>query len=598
MDALVVDKVRKTFEAENAPVRALRGANLVVPSGDFVALMGPSGCGKSTLLNLVAGLDVADEGTITVAGELVTGRTEDELSQLRRRHIGIVFQFFNLLEGMTVLENVALPAVIAGRKRKMAESRARDLLDLLGIGDKAGTVPGMLSGGQRQRLAIAARPGQRADVAAGRRADGCLGLRGRPGGHRAPEPPARRGADDRARHPRCRRRVGGRPDRAHARREDRRRGGLRHSRRRPVLAGTRPVTVGGEMKLEVAERPAVTAPAPAATAFGSFRLLQVLILGLTIAGVVVGLRISVPGGIAPVNAVAFGLTVAWALVGIRRHPCPGPHRLEGVPLPSPRGSGRLRGDVALTAGRQAETAHASAVARDVATIAAVAVTAISFHFLLALPDGRLHDSFRRTTVVIAYVAALGVGIGLILDHQPFTVVDGAISWAVAGVLAIAPMRARYIASIGYHRERMEWFGIGVTLAATVALVATVLHLLVGWPGPSVRSRRRRRCSSRSASWPARARGWGRTRAGGSSRSWRCSGSSSWSRPSTSSSCSASGTHRRRPVTRRSWPSPWSPPAWPRSSSSRCGSGSSSPPRGSSTGRGRRPTRSCGPSGAG
>ncbi len=155
MDALVADKVRKTFEAENAPVRALRGANLVVPSGDFVALMGPSGCGKSTLLNLVAGLDVADEGTITVAGELVTGRTEDELSHLRRRHIGIVFQFFNLLEGMTVLENVALPAVIAGRKRKSAESRARDLLDLLGIGDKAGTVPGMLSGGQRQRLAIA-----------------------------------------------------------------------------------------------------------------------------------------------------------------------------------------------------------------------------------------------------------------------------------------------------------------------------------------------------------------------------------------------------------------------------------------------------------
>jgi putative ABC transport system ATP-binding protein len=155
MDALVVDKVRKTFEAENAPVRALRGASLTVPHGDFVALMGPSGCGKSTLLNLVAGLDVADEGTISVAGELVTGRTEDELSQLRRRHIGIVFQFFNLLEGMTVLENVALPAVIAGRKRRMAESRARDLLDLLGIGDKASTVPGMLSGGQRQRLAIA-----------------------------------------------------------------------------------------------------------------------------------------------------------------------------------------------------------------------------------------------------------------------------------------------------------------------------------------------------------------------------------------------------------------------------------------------------------
>jgi putative ABC transport system ATP-binding protein len=154
-EALVAKGVRKTFEAENAPVRALRGVDLTVERGEFVALMGPSGCGKSTLLNVVAGLDVADEGTVLVAGEEVTGRSEDDLARLRRRHIGIVFQFFNLLEGMTVLENVALPAVIAGRKRKSAESRARDLLDLLGIGDKASAVPGVLSGGQRQRLAIA-----------------------------------------------------------------------------------------------------------------------------------------------------------------------------------------------------------------------------------------------------------------------------------------------------------------------------------------------------------------------------------------------------------------------------------------------------------
>jgi putative ABC transport system ATP-binding protein len=153
--ALVVSGVRKTFEAENAPVRALRGVNLTLEPGEFVALMGPSGCGKSTLLNLVAGLEMPDEGEITVAGELVTGRTEDELARMRRHHIGLVFQFFNLLEGMTVLENVALPAIIAGRKRKMAETRARDLLDLLGIGDKASAVPGVLSGGQRQRLAIA-----------------------------------------------------------------------------------------------------------------------------------------------------------------------------------------------------------------------------------------------------------------------------------------------------------------------------------------------------------------------------------------------------------------------------------------------------------
>jgi putative ABC transport system ATP-binding protein len=155
LPALVMQGVRKTFEAENAPVRALRGVDLTITRGDFVALTGPSGCGKSTLLNLAAGLDLADEGSITVAGEEVTGHSEDDLARLRREHIGIVFQFFNLLEGMTVLENVALAAIIAGRRRRAAETRARDLLDLLGIGDKAGAVPGVLSGGQRQRLAIA-----------------------------------------------------------------------------------------------------------------------------------------------------------------------------------------------------------------------------------------------------------------------------------------------------------------------------------------------------------------------------------------------------------------------------------------------------------
>jgi putative ABC transport system ATP-binding protein len=117
--------------------------------------MGPSGCGKSTLLNLIAGLDVADDGEITIADEVITGKSEDDLARMRRRHIGVVFQFFNLLEGMSVLENVALPAVIAGTKRKPAETRARDLLDLLGLGDKAAEAPGLLSGGQRQRLAIA-----------------------------------------------------------------------------------------------------------------------------------------------------------------------------------------------------------------------------------------------------------------------------------------------------------------------------------------------------------------------------------------------------------------------------------------------------------
>ncbi|MDQ1384623.1 MAG: putative transport system ATP-binding protein [Actinomycetota bacterium] len=147
--------VRKTFEAELAPVRAVRGVDLDIAAGEFVAIMGPSGCGKSTLLNLIAGLEVADDGEISIADETITGKSEDDLARMRRRHIGVVFQFFNLLEGMSVLENVVLPAVIAGTKRKPAETRARDLLDLLGLADKAKDSPGLLSGGQRQRLAIA-----------------------------------------------------------------------------------------------------------------------------------------------------------------------------------------------------------------------------------------------------------------------------------------------------------------------------------------------------------------------------------------------------------------------------------------------------------
>jgi putative ABC transport system ATP-binding protein len=155
MNVIEARGVRKTYESEGTPVRALRGLDMTMDEGEFVAVMGPSGCGKSTLLNLVAGLDAPTEGEIVVAGESLTDKDENELARMRRRHIGIVFQFFNLLEGMSVLENVTLPAVIAGTKRRQAESRARDLLDLLGLGDKARSAPGVLSGGQRQRLAIA-----------------------------------------------------------------------------------------------------------------------------------------------------------------------------------------------------------------------------------------------------------------------------------------------------------------------------------------------------------------------------------------------------------------------------------------------------------
>ena len=322
MDALVADKVRKTFEAENAPVRALRGASLVVPSGDFVALMGPSGCGKSTLLNLIAGLDVADEGTITVAGEAVTGRTEDELSQLRRRHIGIVFQFFNLLEGMTVLENVALPAVIAGRKRKMAESRARDLLDLLGIGDKAGTVPGMLSGGQRQRLAIARALANEPTLLL---ADEPTGALDSEGGQEVIELLSRLHAGGQTivlvTHDAGVASAAG-ADRAHARRKDRGRRGVGDPRGRPVLGGRshggarRGPGGGGEPALC---RRACSCGGRLVT---SFKLLQVVLFGLTVAAVVIGWRITAPSGIAPASSVAFGLDARLGSGRAGRRPRP------------------------------------------------------------------------------------------------------------------------------------------------------------------------------------------------------------------------------------------------------------------------------------
>ncbi|CUU57369.1 putative ABC transport system ATP-binding protein [Parafrankia irregularis] len=147
--------VRRTFDAELAPVRALRGVNLEIRAGEFVAIIGPSGCGKSTLLNVVAGLETADEGTVEVAGETISGRDPDWTARFRRHHIGVVFQFFNLIDGVSAMQNIALPAAIAGMRRRDAEARARDLLDLLGLGDRADQLPSVLSGGQRQRLAIA-----------------------------------------------------------------------------------------------------------------------------------------------------------------------------------------------------------------------------------------------------------------------------------------------------------------------------------------------------------------------------------------------------------------------------------------------------------
>jgi putative ABC transport system ATP-binding protein len=153
--SLAVDRVYKSYEAEQAPVRALRGLSLEVPKGEFCAIMGPSGCGKSTLLNLIAGLDQVDEGTISIDGDTITGQPEPAGAELRRRHIGLVFQFFNLLETMSAIDNVSLPLLLTGTSRREAGRRARDLLGLLGLSAKAEDLPPQLSGGQRQRLAIA-----------------------------------------------------------------------------------------------------------------------------------------------------------------------------------------------------------------------------------------------------------------------------------------------------------------------------------------------------------------------------------------------------------------------------------------------------------
>jgi putative ABC transport system ATP-binding protein len=153
--ALTLAGVRRTYAAETAPVRALRGVDLAVGRGEFVALMGPSGCGKSTLLHIAAGLDRPDEGSVQLAGQEITTLSESRLSKVRRKDVGMVFQFFHLLEGMSVAENIVLAALVAGASRRDADARAQELLDLLGLLDKGRSAPASLSGGQRQRLAIA-----------------------------------------------------------------------------------------------------------------------------------------------------------------------------------------------------------------------------------------------------------------------------------------------------------------------------------------------------------------------------------------------------------------------------------------------------------
>ncbi|MBS2549607.1 ABC transporter ATP-binding protein [Catenulispora sp. NL8] len=146
-----LDAVRKEYGA----TIALDGVSLEIRSGEAVAVMGPSGCGKSTLLNMIAGLDRPTSGTVVVDGEELGRHDEKALARLRRRRIRMIFQFFNLLDDLSVLDNVALAARLIGVPAAQARRRAVELLDELGIADRQSRYPALLSGGERQRVGVA-----------------------------------------------------------------------------------------------------------------------------------------------------------------------------------------------------------------------------------------------------------------------------------------------------------------------------------------------------------------------------------------------------------------------------------------------------------
>jgi putative ABC transport system ATP-binding protein len=145
--------VTKRYEDDGQP--ALWEVSLDIAPGEAVAVMGPSGSGKSTLLNLIAGLDRPTRGTVTVAGQRIDRLSETGLARFRRQRIGMIFQFFNLLDDLTVADNVLLPAQLAGLSRRQARARVAELLAALHIEQHRDAYPGRLSGGERQRVAIA-----------------------------------------------------------------------------------------------------------------------------------------------------------------------------------------------------------------------------------------------------------------------------------------------------------------------------------------------------------------------------------------------------------------------------------------------------------
>jgi putative ABC transport system ATP-binding protein len=153
--AIEVRGLVKTYGSGATAVDALRGVDLLIEPGEFVAVMGPSGSGKSTLLHILGALESATAGTVAVGGQHYEGLDDRELTRLRGERIGFVFQFFNLLPSLSAVENVLLPALILGRIDDAARARAAELLDRVGLGDRAEHRPSELSGGEQQRVSIA-----------------------------------------------------------------------------------------------------------------------------------------------------------------------------------------------------------------------------------------------------------------------------------------------------------------------------------------------------------------------------------------------------------------------------------------------------------
>ncbi|MFN8548293.1 MAG: ABC transporter ATP-binding protein [Candidatus Eisenbacteria bacterium] len=145
----------KSYQRDTQEIPVFRDLDLDINQGEFLALMGPSGSGKRSLLHLLAGLDVPTKGSITIGGAAISGMNQDQLSDWRARHVGFVFQFYNLLPVLTAAQNVELPLLLSKLSAKDRRERARFSLEVVGLSDRADHFPRQLSGGQEQRVAIA-----------------------------------------------------------------------------------------------------------------------------------------------------------------------------------------------------------------------------------------------------------------------------------------------------------------------------------------------------------------------------------------------------------------------------------------------------------